>query len=150
MKNLLVFIMIFISTKFFCQDFKGSAYYSSMSAITTTIGNTEASTQEQKDLNEQIRKAMQKEYRLDFNKRESLFTEVEKLDNPDKKKGIEVIGIGSGTEGGLYKNIVDNKILESRDGFGKLFLIDDKLENFNWILEDETKQVGEYSIIKQP
>lgn len=144
MKGITVFFVFFLFTFSYGQDFNGTAYYSSMSNVTTTIGDPNATTQEQKDLNEQIRKAMQKEFRLDFNKRESLFTEIDKLSTPDGKKGIEVIGIGSNAVGGLYKNIAENRIIESKDGFGKLFLIDDELKQYNWVLEDETRQVGEY------
>ena len=126
------------------QDFSGTAHYQSVSNVTTTIATADASAEEQAALNAMIRKSMQKEYRLDFNKTESMFAEIPKLDAPDSGKSIEVLGLGSDAAGGLYKDISGQRMLESRDGFGKLFLVDDALEKFDWVPEDETRQVGDY------
>ncbi|WP_237332476.1 GLPGLI family protein [Zobellia amurskyensis] len=53
------------------------------------------------------------------------------------------------TSGGdLYKNIKEEQYLVKNDLFGKIFLIDDKLEKLDWKLESETRQIGNYTAFK--
>ncbi|GGH03498.1 GLPGLI family protein [Pedobacter zeae] len=120
----------------------GRAIYKSSSNITTRIDTTKAGSADQKDLNTLIRKSMQKEYLLNFNRYESVYKEIKELENASQTGKIDVIGIGSGTEGGIYKDMRNKVFAESRDGFGKLFLIEDTLVSLPWKLTEETKQIG--------
>lgn len=126
----------------------GRAIYKSSSNITTKIDTTKAGAADQKDLNTLIRKSMQKEYLLNFNGYESVYKEVKELENAGQTGKIDVIGIGSGTEGGIYKDIRNRVFSESRDGFGKLFLIEDTLVNLPWKLIEETRKIGEVTCYK--
>lgn len=126
------------------QNFEGIAIYKTSSMITMTMDSTKVSTQEQEALNAMIRKSMQKDYELKFNRTESIYELIETLELKDGSQGVEVIGLGSGTEGGLYKDIKDLILVENRDVFGKLFLVRDSLETYDWQLENETREIGEY------
>jgi len=148
-KRVVATILILITfIRVSAQEFKGIAIYKTSSKMTMTMDSTKMSGNDQKELNAMIRKSMQKEYELRFNKNESLYKEIESLKNDGDSQGIEVIGLGSGTEGGIYKNSKTKSLVETRDLFGKLFLVKDSLANFNWKLEDETKRVGNYTCHK--
>lgn len=143
---ILVYVLLFNSVS--AQDFSGIAIYKTSSKMTMTMDSTKVSSDEQKALNDMIRKSMQKEYELRFNKTESIYKKIEKLKKKDGSQDIEVIGLGSGTEGGLYKDTKGLSLVESRDLFGKLFLVKDELQKYNWTLQDETRQVGKYLCYK--
>lgn len=152
MKNLrmrlVTIIYLFVFSFLSAQEFNGIATYRTSSKMKMSMDSTKVSTDEQKALNEMIVKSMQKEYELHFNKTESIYKQIESLDINDGTQEIEVIGLGSGTEGGLYKNIKKLDLVENKDLFGKLFLIKDKLEKYDWKLEEETRQIGDYLCYK--
>lgn len=143
---LLVFFTIGVTSH--AQEFEGIAVYKTSSNINTVMDSTKVNSEEQKKLNALIRKSMQKEYELHFTRIESYYQKVEVLRNNSGGNEIEVIGLGSGTEGGLYKNIRTKQLVESRDVFGKAFLVKDSLENYDWKLLDESRQIGNYTCYK--
>ncbi len=147
-RTLIIILLLSTFIHISAQEFQGIAIYKTSSKITMTMDSTKVSGNDQKELNAMIRKSMQKEYELRFNKNESLYKEIESLKNDGDSQGIEVIGLRSGTEGGVYKNSKTKRLVETRDLFGKLFLVKDSLENFHWKLEDETKQVANYTCHK--
>ena len=112
MKNLL-FIIAFGATVLTmpinAQGFTGIATYKSASKMTIKMDSSTVSAGEQELINQQLMKAMQKEYDLMFNAAESNWKEVDKLDNAGTASGgVEVIMIGSGGGNGLlYKNTKD-------------------------------------------
>ena len=93
----------------------------------------------------------QKEFRLLFNKSESNWKEQEQLDKPSNSAGgiqIQIVGVGGGVDGLLYKNTKDRKRLESTDAFGKLFLVSGDLEPYEWEMTSDTKLIGKYTCYK--
>lgn len=143
----------------FAQDFYGKAIYQTGSSMAITFAPAEEgdstkakkvdfATAKQKEMSENIRKAMQKEYALLFNKTESIYKEIPKMKSDAEGKAIEVVGLGGGTEGGLYKDVRNKKMVENRDLFGKLFLIEDNLESLQWELTQEQKKIGAYNCFK--
>lgn len=145
-----IYILIFllVGAKLSAQNFEGIAIYKTSSNITMTMDSTKVNTEEQKKLNALIRKSMQKEYELRFNRTESSYAKIESLSKNIGGKEIEVIGLGAGTEGGIYKNIKTKRLVESRDVFGKVFLVKDSLQQYEWELQDETRKIGEYTCYK--
>ncbi len=161
MKKILLFVYLALwSVSLIAQNFSGQASYSTSSSMTISFGSPEKgdSTQaqpkisismnEQEELNRQIRASMQKEYELQFNTHSSLYKEVPKMKTMVEEQGIEVMGLGGGTEGGLYKNTRDKSYAESRDIFGKLFLVEDNLIKWDWQLKGESKKIGQYTCYK--
>ncbi|NKI30525.1 GLPGLI family protein [Croceivirga thetidis] len=129
------------------QEFTGFATYKSASKMSITMDSTQISSNEQNLINQRLMQAMQKEYKLTFNKSESNWKEVEKLENDAAGGGVEIvmIGMGGGNDGLLYKNTKDKNFVESTDSFGKLFLISGELEPYEWEMTSETKQIGRYT-----
>jgi GLPGLI family protein len=147
MKKLVyLFVFLFIGLQLKAQQFEGIVTYKTSSNINTVMDSTKVNTEEQKKLNTMIRKSMQKEYELHFNRTESSYQKVETLKT--NTGGIEVIGLASDADGGLYKNIKTKQLIELRDVFGKSFLVKDSLKHYNWELLDESRQIGNYTCYK--
>lgn len=147
----LAFVILF-STGLFAQGFTGSATYKTDMKLKIKMDSTETSANQMDMIQQQLRFAMQKDFELTFNKTESNWRELEKLDKPSGGTGMEVriniVGAGGGSDGLLYKNTKTKKSVESTDAFGKLFLVSDELEPVEWEMTSETKQIGKYTCYK--
>ena len=56
--------------------------------------------------------------------------------------------IDMGESGELYKNTKEARYTDQNEMFGKVFLIEDKLQRLDWELGAETKNIGEYTCYK--
>jgi GLPGLI family protein len=156
MKKLKFIYSLFLSTlllpaALFSQNFQGEAIYQS----STKMGNFSfkgdgMSPDMEAQLKEKMQKQMQKEYTLKFNLTESVWKEVESLDGGPAvaSGGGMVIQMSSGSNGTLYKNTSEMKYLREADVFSKAFLVDDVLENREWVLGEETRKIGNYNAYK--
>ncbi|MCL7988912.1 GLPGLI family protein [Sphingobacterium sp. lm-10] len=61
----------------------------------------------------------------------------------DGGSNIKTITLGQNV-GGLYKNHQKNEFLHEGNVLGKVFLVTDRLEPYNWQLAEEEKQIGPY------
>jgi GLPGLI family protein len=97
-----------------------------------------------------IKKQSEKEFTLDFNENESEYKEEEKLDDNNViiGGGMEIVVQGSGGNDVLYRNLKEKRYAHAVEVFGKEFLIKDKLEQEEWKMENETKNIGEYTCFK--
>jgi GLPGLI family protein len=145
-------LTILFSLRIFAQDFTGSAIYKTDMKMEIKMDSTDASAGQMDLVQEQLRLAMQKDFELTFNKTESNWKELPKLDRPSGGRNggvqIQIMGMGGGSDGLLYKNTKTKKSIESTDGFGKLFLVSDELEPVEWEMTSETKQIGKYICYK--
>lgn len=132
------------------QDFKGIATYKSQRKMDIQMDSTQMGSDMHKQMMAMLKKQFEKEYTLQFNKNESIYKEVENLDKPTGmgSGGLQVVIAGSGEGDLLYKNISDNRFANQSDLFGKIFLIKDELDQPEWKLEKETKNIGEYTCFK--
>lgn len=147
----IAFIFLF-SIESFSQEFTGSARYITDMKLKIKLDSTEAMTNHMDMIQEQLRFAMQKDFELTFNKTESNWKELEKLDKPTVAAGVNVevriVGAGGGNDRLLYKNTKTKKSIESTDAFGKLFLVSDQLKSIEWEMTSESKQIGRYTCYK--
>jgi GLPGLI family protein len=130
------------------QNFAGIATYKSASKMSFSMDSTKVSDSQQEMMQAQLSKAMQKEYDLKFTVSESNWSEVESLGGAPGSSGMEVMVMGAGESGLLYKNIQEGKFERESNIFGKPFLVKDSMERKKWKLTDETKQIGEYTCHK--
>lgn len=154
------FIITMIATFFLAvglhgQNFQGVAtYQSSRKMGAFSLKGDGINPQMEEQLKAQLQKQGQKEYTLKFNLTESLWKEVESLDEGGPAMasgggGNVVLRIGgSGSNGSLYKNTADLKHIESTEVFGKPFLVDDALESREWELTGDSRQIGNYTAYK--
>ena len=143
-----------ISGSMFAQDFSGRATYkthqkSSFKLDSTTIA---ANPGIQEQMEAQMRKMFQKTFTLDFTKSESMYKEEQELDapkGPSANSGVMVMVMGGdGSSDILYKNISQNRMAHKTELMGKVFLIKDNLEAYDWELTGETKNIGNYTCYK--
>ena len=143
-----------ISGSMFAQDFSGRATYkthrkSSFELDSTTIA---ANPGIQEQMEAQMRKMFQKTFTLDFTKSESMYKEEQELDapkGPSANGGVMVMMMdGNGSSDILYKNISENRMANKTELMGKVFLIKDNLEAYDWKLTGEAKNIRNYTCYK--
>ncbi len=141
-------IVLFVTCDLVAQDFQGIATYKSHRKMDLKIGEDKMNSDMQKDLQEQLKKQFQQEYTLKFNRNESVYKQVEKLDAPaaPSSSGI-TIKLSQGSDV-MYKNIKENRYTNKTEISGKIFLIKDTLKTKKWELINETKYIGEYACFK--
>lgn len=145
-KTIIVSLTLLVA-KGYAQDFQGVATYKSHRKVDLKMGNKDMSDDMQKQIQEQLRKQFQQEYKLTFNRHESVYKQVEKLDAPNPiKSGIQ-IRVSQGSDI-MYKNVKENRFANQTEIFGKVFLIQDSLTNRKWELVNETKNIGNYTCFK--
>ncbi|WP_369048425.1 GLPGLI family protein [Tenacibaculum sp. UWU-22] len=149
MKHLLTSFLLCISITVFAQkNFQGRATYKSKTSIDlANFGRGDMSEQRKKEIMERMKSMLEKTYILNFDKTTSLYKEEEKLETPgQQQRGFRFRGLSGG--GVEYKNISENKLIESTEFFGKNFLISETAEPPHWELTSETKQIGQYTCYK--
>lgn len=132
------------------QNFHGRATYFSYTSLGDSfkVDSPSMTEQQKKEMQEMMRKALEKTFTLDFNSNESLFQEEAKLDAPKPGSGGMMVMMSNGDSSKLYKNTKENKSVAEKDIFDKAFLVVDSLTNWNWKIEIETKKIGDYNCQK--
>ncbi len=165
MNNLLLSLICFVlafakaETAQAQQDFKGVATYQSKMIFKEkekdgdneeeAKANSKMSPEMQAAMKKALESAGQAEFTLSFTKDESLYEKVEELAKPKPSSGITIqITGGGGTYGTTYKNLKEGIFKREDQIMTKEFLITDELEEFNWEVTGETKQIGNYMAIK--
>ena len=153
MKNILlsfIFSLFFTISSGIAQDFSGIATYKSQRKMDIKLDSTQFNDEMQAQMKAMLQKQFEKEFTLKFTADESLYKEVESLDNPNVAggNGMQIMVASSSGSDVLYKNIPENRFVNQNELFGKQFLIKDALEEPDWTLEKETKNIGEYTCFK--
>ena len=138
-------LVLFINKTLSAQSFQGKAYYYKKTKMELGSFGARMSEQQKKQIESRLKNRLEKTYLLTFNKEESIYKEIEKLD-----------GISGATDswgknfspGKLYKNVKTNTLLQHQEFYGKRFLIKDNLQSLKWNLGSETKQIGNYTCFK--
>jgi len=146
-KTITLLTAILFSCTLFAQNFQGKATYKSKRKIDVKLDSTQANAEIQSKMIEVLKKQFEKTYTLAFNQKESIYKEDVKLGAP-QNSGMEIVMVNSGGSDILYKNTKENRFTNQNDVFGKIFLIKDSLEKLDWKLENETRNVGEYTCYK--
>jgi len=135
----------------FAQGFTGRAYYKSTSNFSIKMDSTRMAPEQMAQIQASLKKQMEQNYILSFNQTESTWKKEESLGGGPvtASAGGAVFMVATGGEGStLYKNIADQSFLEEQDMMGKAYLVKDMLEPVEWVLSEETKKVGNYTVQK--
>ncbi|MDP5093627.1 MAG: GLPGLI family protein [Polaribacter sp.] len=146
MKSITILFLAFCSVATFAQkDFQGKAMYMSKTTMDMSrFGNEMTEVQKQQMMN-RMKSFLEKTYTLTFTKTESSFKEDAKLETP----GTNGPGWGrSNGQGSIYKSLKDKEMIEDIEQFSKRFLIVEKMDQPQWQLTSETKQIGNYTVYK--
>ena len=141
-KTLVVLMSMCCVNTIISQNFQGKATYISKKDMTKSVqfDDAQMSDNQKAKMATVLKKMGEKTYELNFNKIESIYKEIQTLDNsgnnnfydPDVK----------------YKNIQNTTRIFESDIMLKPFLIVDKLDKLAWQLEDKTKKIGMYTCYK--
>lgn len=150
MRKILTLLVCCASFLMNAQEFAGKATYKTHRKTNISLDST-MNTEMQKQMQERLRKMFQQTYTLTFNGEASVYKQNEKLNSPSPQVnngGMMVVAIGGGANEVTYKNIKKDQFVQSRDLMGKLFLVKDNLEKYDWKLTGETKNIGNYTCYK--
>ena len=142
-----VLALVLFVTQARAQEFTGVATYKSKRKVNVKLDSTQVSSEMHQKMMDMLKKQFEKTYILTFNKEESVYKEEESLSAP-QPGGMDVVMVNTGGADILYKNIKEQRFTNQNDVFGKIFLIKDQLENVEWELGKETKNIGEYTCYK--
>ncbi|MFK8058803.1 MAG: GLPGLI family protein [Polaribacter sp.] len=137
--------LLLISLNSNAQNFNGKAIYKSKAKMELGNWGARLSEGEKKQVAARLKNRLEKTYVLSFNKKEATFLEEEKI---DAISGATDSWGGYFSRGDHYKNIKDNKIVQSQEFYGKRFLVKDDLYKINWTMGTETKKIGDYTCYK--
>ncbi|CAL2055122.1 GLPGLI family protein [Tenacibaculum sp. 190524A05c] len=127
------------------QQFQGKAIYFSKSKMELGRWGARMSEAQKKQIKARLKNRLEKEYVLNFNKKESYFMEEEKI---DAISGATDSWGKNFSQGNQYKNVQDNELVQSQEFYGKRFLVKDKLQKIDWKIEKESKKIGNYLCFK--
>ncbi|TMM32007.1 GLPGLI family protein [Polaribacter aestuariivivens] len=127
------------------QNFSGEATYVSKSKMELGNWGARLSEAQKKQVAARLKNRLEKSYVLKFNKQEATFLEEEKI---DAISGATDSWGGYFSRGDQYKNILENKIVQSQEFYGKRFLVKDDLYKIEWTMGSETKKIGNYTCYK--
>ena len=153
MKKFFFLLTVLLTTVSFAQkEFQGMAVYESKTSTadfkSRFEGNKEITPEMQKMIEERMKKMFEKTFILNFDKSASIYKEEEKLDAPGQQGGGRMMMSMMGGGGIHYKNAKDKQFIVDKEFFGKEFLIKDSLPKYDWKLEGESKQIGNYTCFK--
>lgn len=148
--HLLITGMILIMTShLWAQGFQGKAYYQSKTTIDIDLSGRNMPEERKKMIMEQMKKANEKTFILNFNQLESLYKEDVKLEQPGAIQGRGMrFGMMGGSGENYYKNVKKGTYAVKNDLFGKIFLVKDNLPKLDWQMAGESKKIGKYTVFK--
>lgn len=155
MKKIIIAFILGSSISMFAQDFQGTATYESKTSMGDFKGrignNAQIDPEMQKQIQERMKKMMEKTFILNFDRTSSIYKEEEKLETPGQNQGgfgIRMMNSMTGGGGTFYKNVKQKEYTVDKEFMGKEFLVKDSLQSLNWKMEGETKQIGGYTCYK--
>jgi GLPGLI family protein len=126
-------------------EFQGQAFYFSKSKMELGSWGARMSEAQKKQIQVRLKNRLEKTYVLNFNKKESVFNEEDKL---DAISGATDSWGNNFSQGEQYKNVKENALVQSQEFYGKQFLVKDKLQVIEWKLAKESKKIGQYMCFK--
>lgn len=148
MKQITILILVItLCNSLLAQDFQGIATYKTKRKLDVKLDSTQMNSDMHQRMIAMLKKRFEKTYLLTFNKEASLYKEEEALEAP-QTGGMRIMMVSTGDSDILYKNMKENRFSSQNEVFGKVFLVQDKLEKLDWQLEKEVKSIGNYTCHK--
>lgn len=143
-------ILVLFQSSLHAQELYGEAVYQSKTKVDMSWmdNNRDITPERRKMIEKNMKNFTEKTYVLKFNRNEAEYSEEKELSTPGQGGPNWGSFMGTAMGGTKYKNIEQNLQVEQRDMFGKLFLIKDSLPALDWKVSGESKQIGDYMVIK--
>lgn len=125
-------------------NFQGVAVYKTMTSFKDMNIKIEGDPAMEAQIMETFAKGMESEHTLAFNKSESVYEKVQKLD-PEVGSGMGAFSFGDGKK---YVNLKDKVSIKETDMFDKDFIVTDSLHKRDWKITGESKMIGNYTCYK--
>ena len=113
----------------------GRAYYVSHKKMKTLLDSTKYDKETIDKIQGYFSKQFQKDYVLEFNTSESMFSEQIKLN---------IYGKSNNSEDKLFKNFSTMEYIHKKELLGKVFSIQDSIKFKKWKISNDTKGIGKY------
>ena len=107
MKKSILIVCILSIFSLNAQNFQGKAFYKTKRNINVTMDSTQVGSEQQKMINEMLKKQMEKEFELTFDKEQSIYKEQESLGGV-QQGGIQIIMAGGADI--LYRNTKEGRL----------------------------------------
>jgi GLPGLI family protein len=148
--SITLFFSILFTSALLAQDIKGIATYKTQRKMNMQLDSTRMDEGMRSQVMAMLKKQFEKEYELEFTTSESLYKEIEKLDPPQPGMSFVQMETVNADDVGdiLYKNLKEKRYTSQNEVFSKQFLVQDPIENPEWKLSKETKNIGEYTCFK--
>lgn len=131
------------------QDFQGKAVYMSKTKMEFNLEGRNIPAAQREMIEKRMKQFSERTYELDFDRTGSIYQEQAKLETPGAGGGGGFRVAFAGGGGGIYyKNIQEKGFKNQTELFGKIFLISDSLNQWDWKLGSETKKIGNYTCYK--
>ena len=144
-----VLVLFFTSTLAVqAQDFQGKAIYMTKSKIEVNLEGRNIPEAQKERIMQRMKDFSEKTFELDFDRSGSLYEEQAKLEAPGAGGGGRFRMAFAGSSGIYYKNVQDKQFKNQTELFGKVFLVTDSLNQWDWKLGTETKKIGNYTCYK--
>jgi len=132
------------------QEINGRAYYTSMiKSEKPELTEKQMENPQIRALAEQLDQSFTDDFILEFTQEESVFRKQSKLKKPNLKEGGITISRSLMSDDEIhYKNLQKGEFLNSKELYGKQFLIKDEIETPDWQLSNESKTIGDYVCFK--
>ena len=130
------------------QDFQGKAVYMTKSKIEINLEGRNIPEAQRERIMQRMKEFSEKTFELDFDRSGSLYEEQAKLEAPGAGGGGRFRMAFAGSTGIYYKNVQDKQFKNQTELFGKVFLVTDSLDQWDWKLGTETKKIGNYTCYK--
>lgn len=147
MKHIFLLLFIGVLSLSQAQNFQGIATYKTSTTLDLEMDSSAINADQQAMVMKMLNQYLQKEYTLTFSKTESIYKEVEQLQQGGFP-GMDIFGTVMGTGGIFYKQVKDSRESRQMEFFGKEFLIKDSLKTIDWKLGKESKTIGSYTCFK--
>lgn len=154
-----IIVALFATYLVSAQNVQGTAFYTSKTNNEIDFSSRQGMPENvKKMIQERLKEMSSKTYILKFNTSTSIYQEEIVLKGTSLNPFADRMNMMMGAQdaGILYKNINKKEYTNQKDIYGKVFLIEDTLPTFNWGVENDTKQIGNYlcfkasTIIKMP
>lgn len=135
----------------FGQSLSGKASYMAKSTVNLDFGNRQIPEDRKARMMKFMNDMSTNEFELVFNNNESLYSEVEELDQSSQMGSnhrVMMKAMFNQSSGEFYKNTEETTYINKRDIYGKPFSIVDSLEHLEWEVSDELKMIGQYTCFK--
>ena len=148
MNKILYLFSLLFSLTISSQDFQGQAFYKTQTAMDFGSWGDRMSAEQKKSMKERMKPFLEPVYILTFDKTKSIYQQEERLDAPGSGGGRGWGRMWASGGGPVFKDISTKKSLQSTEFMGKKFLISNDPNKIKWVMEKETKMIGNYLCFK--